>query len=297
MLVAMSSWQTSNLAAITKRLAPLFRTHPGVIFEQVSQYNHIVVRWSGKQLWLCYRHTRRQIEEIESRLDPANPLALLSEYTRAMLLALAWHPNPERILLVGLGGGRLQMVLHHYLEEAALYTVEIDPLVVEVACRFFGIAPDMRQRIIIKDGRAYLRGMPAGAPYDLIVLDAYRAFGIPRHLRTREFYAECGRQLSPRGVVASNLQSSTPLYDAALKTFTVAFRYVATLRLRGGNVVVIGSNAQALSPQEMTERVRALEARYGFHFSLLEFVQRLAPGVPYRQNAPILSDADLPLDR
>ena len=141
----MSHWQELNLAAINKRLAPVRRLSRGLLFEQRSQYNHIIVRRSADQILLCYRHDHHRSEEIESRLNLTDPLALVSDYTQAMLLTLAWQPAPRHILLVGLGGGRLQMVLHHYLQDAALFTVEIDPLTVEVASRFFGFAPDAYQ--------------------------------------------------------------------------------------------------------------------------------------------------------
>src|SRR5262245_22791098 len=118
----MSPWQRYNLAAIDKRLAVARHARQGVLFEQQSAYNDIVARRVGGQLHLCYRHPRQRIEEIESRLSLADPLALLSEYTQAMLLALVWCPIPRRILLIGLGGGRLQLVLHHYLEQASLLT-------------------------------------------------------------------------------------------------------------------------------------------------------------------------------
>jgi spermidine synthase len=58
-----------------------------------------------------------------------------------------------------------------------VYTVEIDPVVVEVARRFFGIVPHERHRIIVKDGRDYLRGLPPAVPYDVIFLDAHRVSG------------------------------------------------------------------------------------------------------------------------
>lgn len=111
----MSHWQELNLAAITKRLAPVRRMSPGILFERQSQHNHIIVRRTADQVLLCYRHDRHRSEEIESRLNLSDPLALASDYTQAMLLALAWQPAPHHILLIGLGGGRLQMVLHHYL--------------------------------------------------------------------------------------------------------------------------------------------------------------------------------------
>jgi len=289
----MSRWQEQNLAAINKRLAPMRRILPGVLFERRSHYNHIVVRRTAEQLLLCYRHDRHHVEEIESRLSLADPLALVSEYTQVMLLALAWQPAPHHILLIGLGGGRLQMVLHHYLEDAMLFTVELDPLVVDVACRFFGFAPDERQHIAIKDGRAYLRSLPSEAPYDLILLDAYHVGGIPLHLCTREFYTECQASLSPSGVVAANLQASTALYDAIRKTFAASFRYNAVFPLLSGNVIVIGSDAEQLGLSELQERAAAMQKRYHCDFALPEWAQILSAKALSRPNAPLLRDQDL----
>jgi spermidine synthase len=221
-----------------------------------------------------------------------DPLALVSDYTQAMLLTLAWQPTPHHILLVGLGGGRLQMVLHHYLQDTALSTVEIDSLTVEVAGRFFGFASDVRQHLTVKDGRNYLRSLPTEAPYDVIMLDAYQAGGIPLHLCTREFYAECRATLTPTGVVATNLQAGTPLYDAARKTFAASFRHTAVFPLLGGNVVVIGSDAERLHPDQIRERVTAVQQRYHCDFALPEWTQALAIKAPYHPSAPILHDTE-----
>ena len=289
----MSHWQELNLVAINRRLAPVRRMPSGILFTHRSQYNHIIVRRSADQVLLCYRHEHHRIEEIESRFSLTDPLALVSDYTQAMLLALAWQPTPRHILLIGLGGGRLQMVLHHYLQDTTLFTVEIDPITVEVAGRFFGFASDARQHLTIKDGRNYLRGMPAEAPYEVILLDAYHAGGIPLHLCTREFYAECKGVLTPTGVVATNLQAATPLYDATRKTFAASFRHTAVLPLLGGNVVVIGSDAERLPRTELGKRATAVQQRYGCDFALPEWAQALATKAPYRPNAPILHDTDM----
>ncbi len=289
----MSPWQQRNLRAITKRLATVQHLPPGILFEQRSRYNHIIVRRTADQVLLCYRYEHHRIEETESRLSLSHPLALASDYTQVMLLALAWQPAPSHILLIGLGGGRLQMVLHHYLEDATLSSVELDPVVVEVARRFFGFAPDTRQHITIKDGRDYLRGMPTEAPYDVILLDAYRAGGIPLHLCTREFYAECRAALTPAGVVATNLQAVTPLYDAARKTFAASFRYTAVFPLLGGNVVVIGSDTERLHLDDLRDRATAVQERYHCDFALPEWARTFVAQGLDRPNAPILHDADV----
>ncbi|MGE0821708.1 MAG: spermidine synthase [Candidatus Binatia bacterium] len=290
----MSPWQQQNLAAITHRLAPVKRLPSGIVFNQKSLYNHIIVRKSTAQLQLCYRHEYGRVEEIESRLALKDPLSLLSDYTQAMMLALVWQPSPRRILLLGLGGGRLQMVLHHYLPDVELYTVELDQVVVDVACRFFALVPDERQHIIVQDGREYVRGTPPEAPYDVILLDAYQAEGVPPHLYTSEFYEECRRQLATDGVIVTNLHSSTSLYDSARKTFAAAFRSNVAFRLLGGNVVVLGSDNERLSLPLIRERAAAVQERYGFDFSLPTLAQREVTGAPYRSTAPILRDAYTP---
>lgn len=291
----MNAWQQQNLTAIHRRLASIKRLPTGVVFERKSQYNHIVVRKTSDQLLLCYRHDRHQTEEIESRLDPERPLTLLSDYTQAMLLALAWQPTPQRVLLLGLGGGRLQMVLHHYLEQVTLYTVELDPDVVEVAQRFFAWETDERQHLTIKDGRDYLRGFPTEGPYDVILLDAFQVSGIPVHLCTREFFIECREHLSPGGIVITNLHASTSIYDSLRKTFALSFRSTTAFRLFGGNVVVVGSEAERLPLPEIRERIAAVQTQYGFDFGLPELARREASGAPYRQSAPILRDAYTPM--
>jgi len=288
-------WQTQNIEAINHRLSAVKRLPAGIVFEQKSQYNHIIVRKTKEQVLLCYRHEHHRTEEVESRIDIENPLALLSDYTQAMLVALAWQPAPQRVLLLGLGGGRLQMVLHHYLEHVKLYTVELDPLVVEVAQRFFAWETDERQHLTIKDGRDYLRGFPTEAPYDLILLDAFQVSGIPVHLCTREFFAECRDNLTPSGIVATNLHSSTSIYDSLRKTFAASFRSTTAFRLLGGNVVVVGSEAARLGMSEVHERIAAVQTQYGFDFGLPELARHEASGAPYRQSAPLLRDAYTPM--
>ena len=286
-----TAWHQQNLTAIHRRLAVVKRLPTGVVFERKSQYNHVIVRKTSDQLLLCYRHDRHRTEEVESRLDPENPLALLSDYTQAMLLALAWQSAPQRALLLGLGGGRLQMVLHHYLEHLDLYTVELDPVVVEVAQRFFAWEVDQRQHIAVKDGRDYLRGFPTEAPYDVILLDAFQVSGIPAPLCTREFFAECRENLTAGGVVVTNLHASTSIYDSIRKTFAASFRSTTAFRLFGGNVIVVGSENERLALAEIRERIAVVQERYGFNFSLPELARRGVSGAPYRQSAPILRDA------
>lgn len=292
-VAAMSPWQIRNLATIRQRLAPVLQARPGILFERQSPYNHIVVRRTAEQLLLCYRHRRHHLEEIQSRLSVAEPVALKSEYTQAMVLALAWQPAPQRVLSIGLGGGRLQTVLHHYLETTTFTTIELDPAVIEVAQRFFGFTTDERQHVVVADGRTALRNTASTAPFDLMFLDAYQVSGVPSHLSTREFYEECCARLAPSGVVAANLQSGALVHEAEHKTFVSAFRFTTTITLLSGNVVVIGSNTEGPDPATLRARAVAVQQRYGFDFALPEWADAAALPAPEQTKAEILRDAAL----
>ena len=286
----MSPWQERNLAAITRRLAPLRHCPQGVLFAQRSAYNHVVVRRRQEQLLLCYRHPRSHVEEVQSRLDPLSPLDLLSPYTQAMLLALMWCPQPRRMLFIGLGGGRLQMVLHHVFESAQLETVELDPLVLDLATRFFGFFPDERQRAVIAEGRSHIRALAAGTTYDLIMLDAYRAEGVAPHLLTSDFYAECRARLGPHGLVVSNLHASTPVYDAARRTFAAAFRYTTACSVPSGNVIVTGSDTLAPDPGILRNQAALAERSRASGLPLTTWAKQVSLRTLYRRRAAILRD-------
>ena len=289
----MSPWQEHNLAAITRRLAPLRHSPQGILFEQRSAYNHIVVRRKRNQLLLCYRHQQSHIEEVQSRLDPLSPLDLLSPYTQAMLLSLVWCPQPRRILFIGLGGGRLQMVLHHVFESAQLDTVELDPLVIDLATRFFGFCPDKRQHVMIADGRSHIRALAAETTYDLIILDAYQAEGVAPHLLTYDFYSECCARLEPHGLVVSNLHSSTPVYDAARRTFATAFRYTTACSVPSGNIVVMGSDTVSLDPRILRSQAALTERPGTSGLPLATWAKYVSFRTPYRRRASILRDSRL----
>ncbi len=289
----MSPWQERNLAAITRRLAPLRHCPQGILFERRSACNHIVVRRKRNQLLLCYRHRQSRLEEVQSRLDPLSPLDLPSPYTQAMLLSLVWCPQPRRILCIGLGGGRLQMVLHHVFESAQLDTVELDPLVVDVATRFFGFCPDERQRTVIADGRAHIRTLAAGTTYDLIMLDAYQVEGVAPHLLTCDFYSECHDLLGPHGLVVSNLHASTSVYDAARRTFAAAFRYTTACSVPSGNIIVVGSDTVSLDPRILRNRTVLAEQSETSGLPLAAWAKTVSLRTPYWKRAAILRDSRL----
>ena len=148
---------------------------------------------------------------LQTRIDEKgiNPLVLV--YSRMMIASLLFQPAPERILIIGLGGGVLSSLMRKWYPNAFIDVVEIDREVIRVAREFFFVNEDPRYRVINGDGRVYVQDQIGEKKYDLVLLDAFKSGSIPFHLKTREFYQEISLILNPEGVVASNLYGKSNL--------------------------------------------------------------------------------------
>ncbi|NDG58474.1 MAG: hypothetical protein EBX55_08375, partial [Betaproteobacteria bacterium] len=100
---------------------------------------------------------------------------------------------------------------------------EIDPAIIEVAKRFLNFREDERMRAYARDGRNFIEG--AKLSYDIIMLDAFSAEAVPKHLSTTEFLQAVKKVLAVNGVVVANLwgPALNPLYDSMLRTFQDVF--------------------------------------------------------------------------
>jgi len=155
------------------------------------------------------RHTWRHVElqfhgdVTQTRMSRWFPQRLHVGYTRTMLAALWLHPAPRRIGIIGLGGGAQTKFCHRHLPQARIDVAENDADVIALRGEFQIPADDARLRVECVDGARWLRAHRGG--FDLLLLDAYDAQGIPAALSTQAFYDDCRAALSADGVMASNL--------------------------------------------------------------------------------------------
>ena len=87
-----------------------------IIHEEHSLYRNIVVAQTGTERCMLFRARRGMGRE--SCKDMANPKEFVFEYASMMLASLFLNPSPERILIIGLGGGTLPESLQEMLPNA-----------------------------------------------------------------------------------------------------------------------------------------------------------------------------------
>jgi spermidine synthase len=174
--------------------------------------------------------------------------------------AMAMHPNPERVLIIGGGeGATLREVLKHSTVKEAVM-VDIDPVVVEFSKRYLehmhqGSFNDPRARVYIMDGYEYVKKAPSGY-FDVVIMDLTDPYAseIAKPLYSREAFAEIKRVLRADGVVATQAGSSyfyPEEYRYVLESVKANFEHVAEywfwVPSFGLNVnFVVGSDAYKL---------------------------------------------------
>jgi len=207
----------------------------------------------------------------QSVVRPGYPRELALRYTRAAMLGLALVPAPQRVLVVGLGGGSLPMFLRSVFPLVQIDAVDIDPAVIEVARRFLGFREDPLLRSHAVDGRKFVETARA-ASYDLIFLDAYSAEAVPLHLATREFLLAVLRALQPEGLVVSNLwgPSMNPLFGPMLRTYHEVFADLYLVELGGveNRIVLASARVLGLHPASFARQAAETSLRLGLNFDL-----------------------------
>src|SRR3954447_5909329 len=129
-------------AAMFAFLAAVTTTgHAGAVEELVerkeSLYNNIFVYREGDIVSMTFGFTRRIY--TESQYNTRDEIDLPVTYTRYMTAGLMYAKSVSRVLEIGFGGGRTSWYLHRSLPDTTITSVELDPAVLELAKKYFGI--------------------------------------------------------------------------------------------------------------------------------------------------------------
>src|SRR5436309_2619866 len=135
-----------------------------------SDYSRIRVTREGNVRTLWFIRDNGD-EVIESQQDLARPHELLLDYTRFMFLSYLFRPKQEKVLIVGLGGGSMVHFLKHYDPKVKVDVVEIDPAIVKLADKYFGVRTGGNITIHTQDAFQFLK--TTKDKYDVIYMDAF----------------------------------------------------------------------------------------------------------------------------
>ena len=211
-----------------------------VLMRRDTPYHHLAVTQLDSSRWLRFDTL------TQSGVNLAYPERSLVGYDEALVASLAFRPGIRRVCMIGLGGGSIPRILARMRPDIEIDSVEIDPVVRDVARKYFLYEETERLRTVIADGRVFLSS--PGPAYDLIILDAFNSTGVPFHLTTREFFEIVRRRLTPNGIFAANfvgqlMGEGGRLFWATYKTIRQQFGqvWVSSRYLADGQAPVAGN--------------------------------------------------------
>lgn len=221
-----------------------------------------VTEWRGNRMLFLSPHA------IQSAMRIARPCDLELAYSRAMMAYLLFHPTPETLLMIGLGGGSLVKFIRKHRPETKITAVEIDGRVIVAARAHFEVPPDDDAlQVIEADGALYMHQHPA--PVDVILSDSFEGDGQAEVLAAEEYYANCRRALKPHGVLVANLSGCDPnLSEYVARLWRVFDGEIGWLSTAGKDSVLVFAFANPQARKEWeTSHLAELTQRYGLDFA------------------------------
>lgn len=270
------------------------------LYQKNSLYNSIYVY--KDQSIVSLQFGKQFADHIQSRVNMEDLHQHMLEYSKMTFCGLLYQPQPQKMLVLGLGGGVIPREMRYYFPKLQIDVAEIDPDIPPVAEKFLGFKQDENLKVYVDDGRMFikkqLRRKPA-VQYDIIILDAFNGDYIPFHLMTKEFLEEVKGVLAPEGVVVANVFFTNRLFDAELKTFISVFgRSQAYFGVYSGNAMLVSPNSagRILTAQEAKEQAEQLAKNIPFAFDIQQIAAMLRPDTQPEPDAKILTDDLAPVN-
>ncbi|PHS69547.1 MAG: spermidine synthase [Methylophaga sp.] len=226
----------------------------------------------------------------QSSMSLITPHTLELSYTEAMMACLVFNPNPEKILVVGLGGGSFVKFLLHHFPDCQIDVIEYRQDVIKVAHAYFKV-PENEPRLKIHLGDGYLfvqqRHYQDDTRYDLLLVDAYDHVGMAASVGVQAFFDACSELLTLKGVMSVNLWGSDkPLFHQTMIRINQSFNGKSmTLPVENkGNIIGFGMKQMMTHAalKKMKDRIDQQEIQ--LNINLPKSLRHLT-----RQNRPFIS--------
>ena len=104
-------------------------------------------------------------------------------------------------LILGLGGGTAAKLVNQFWPEAKIVGIEIDPVIIGLAKKYFALGKISSLKIINADAAEWVKRKEK---FDLILVDVYLGDKVPKSCETKEFLKNIKKLISPGGFVIFN---------------------------------------------------------------------------------------------
>lgn len=219
------------------------------------------------------------MRSIQSVMRKSDPDSLVLSYTRAMMGFLFFKPDPERIAMIGLGGGSLAKYCIKFLPDTYFTAIEVNAQVIALRDKFHIPADNDKFNVLHGNGADYVANQ--SDTVDVLLIDGFDEGGHPANLCSAGFYDNCYAKLSEGGVMVVNLLAS----DLKFGTYTARMRdsfedkVVVIDAEEHGNKIAFAFKGKdfPISKEGVMESIRTLGPKHSIplHDTARKILQRL----------------------
>ncbi len=150
--------------------------------------------------------------------------------------------NVSNVLLLGMGGGSVIKTLredHNF--HGKLTAVEIDPIVVDIACNEFGVCPDKQLSVVCEDALQFVAHNKE--QFDLVIIDIFIDTEVPSSFYAESFWEQIIAAVTLDGTVLFNagINGNGSRHTEAIVTrFKTLMNFSVYDDVQGFNTLLIG---------------------------------------------------------
>ncbi len=218
---------------------------PKVIYETDSDYNgHIQVVQVGS--------TRKiKVDKFEQSISHNSPSTSRLVWGKTVDLLQENFQELKSVLILGLGGGTMAHLISEAYPGVAIVSVDIDPVMVDIARKYFGVDDIPNHKIIVEDAMRVVvepeKFEMKPVSFDALIVDIYVGEKYPDLGKSGNFVAAVKRLVRGGGAVIFNriyLEHHQDEVNAFVDYISEQFHEVKCMIVAGytnsDNILIIG---------------------------------------------------------
>ncbi len=266
-----------------------------VILETESAYNQIRLTDQGKMISLTLNSRRTGIIQSGFIKD-----GTLTNFSLIDLFNLGPLITPvKKILVLGMAGGISIRQHQEFSPASKIDAVEIDPKIINIAEKYFGIKESDNLKIYEADARPFLAA--SREKYDMIEIDLFQGSPyIPFYAATQEFFQSAFEHLNAPGLIMMNVYApgKKEILTPILATINSVFPSVYTIPIYNNsmsidNFLVIATR----SATNLTEIREAIKNKNTADLKMaVDHAVNFIEAFNANKNTPVFSDNWAPVE-
>ncbi len=196
-------------------------------------------------------HKTLKVNGVNQSIDPDDPSVEHRVWGGVVNVIKQQEPELRNILIMGLGGGTMQHLISREFPGVEITSIEIDPVIVDVATNYFGVADIPNHKIITADA---CRLIVEPDKYELgtqifqvVVVDIFIGANYPDLGGSGNFISRAANMAIINGLVIFNrnytdeYQEETDLFKETLEDFLHDVdTYTVAGRMNAQNLLIFG---------------------------------------------------------